>query len=192
MALYRALLLLYPTSFRREYDALMIQLLADQLRDAGRVGRRGAVLRVQLAAARDVAASAWDQRVEVLMSRNPTNRILPAVALLGLAETAFVVSGVAASVLAAPLLVVAAALAVWTIYDRKRGRYQVLPQPRVWMRWLLVGVVLLALALVPGALSLDGDWLWGLASVVFVFGASLTTIGLLLAAAAARRRLRGA
>src|SRR5258707_3053847 len=57
--IYRALLLVYPAPFRREYGAQMAQVFHDACRDAQR--RRGphGLLALWLATLGDLAASAW-------------------------------------------------------------------------------------------------------------------------------------
>lgn len=104
-AAYRALLRLYPKSFRDDYGADMSQLFGDRVRDRGR--------RAWLEAGPDLVRTVPVRRMEAVMSRLSSGARLASLAVLVLA--AVVVSvGVGAG--AAPLLfivaLVAAAVAV--------------------------------------------------------------------------------
>jgi hypothetical protein len=68
-ALYRALLLLYPRSFRAEYAEPMAQLFADRFREVG--------ARAWLRTVPDLVQTASTERIEVVMNRlNSATRVL--------------------------------------------------------------------------------------------------------------------
>lgn len=68
LRLYRALLVLYPQSFRRDYGDAMAQLHTDLLREAGaKVWRRAVV---------DLCTSVITQRTEAAMSMSPAARVI--------------------------------------------------------------------------------------------------------------------
>lgn len=95
-ALYRALLALYPRSFREDYEGPMAQVFADLVRDAGP--------RAWLRALPDLARTVPKQRIEAVMTRlSPGARVL-ALAFTVLAATAISI-GIGAG--ATPLLAVA-------------------------------------------------------------------------------------
>ncbi|MEO8462791.1 MAG: hypothetical protein ABI555_06235, partial [Chloroflexota bacterium] len=60
---YRAMLGLYPTPFRRRYGDEMLQLLSDQLRDAGRPGARPGTVGTWFRSLGDLWISAMSERV---------------------------------------------------------------------------------------------------------------------------------
>jgi hypothetical protein len=109
-AAYRALLALYPRSFRHDYAEPMAQLFGDRLHDRGR--------RAWLEVAPDLVRTVPVQRMEAVMSRlGSGGRVL--------ALAAVVVGAVLASMGlgggAAPLLVVlGAAGALWVVVRQRR------------------------------------------------------------------------
>lgn len=107
---YRALLHLYPRSFRRDYAEPMSQLFADRLRDRGR--------RVWLETGPDLVRTVPVQRMEAAMARVSSGARVVALAVI-------VVGAVFASIGlgggAAPLLVVLAAVAGLVALVRQRG-----------------------------------------------------------------------
>lgn len=93
MRFYRALLVLYPRSFRRVYAEPMLQLFADQQRDLGR--------RAWLRVAPDLIKTAPMQRIEAVMSSRTARPVAAAaVAVAGLAVVALGVGGPAVFVVA--------------------------------------------------------------------------------------------
>ena len=69
-----------------------------------------------------------------------------------------------------PAVALLAAVAAWLVYQRRRGRYVGLPGQSKWYRWVLSGVAVLAVGSLPLILSLEGDWVWGLGSLLAVLG----------------------
>src|SRR5262245_38249176 len=66
--MYRVLLLIYPTEFRRAYGAQMVQVFHDSCLDAQRRRRMPGLLALWLATLGDLAASAWAEWRTVLLS----------------------------------------------------------------------------------------------------------------------------
>lgn len=93
---YRALLLLYPRSFRRQYGDPMAQLFADQLRDRGG--------RAWLRAVPDLFRTVPSERIEAVMSRLGTGGSVVALAL-AVAGATVVTIGIGAG--AVPLVALA-------------------------------------------------------------------------------------
>lgn len=142
-AVYRALLLLYPRSFRDGYAQPMAQLFGDRLRDRGR--------RAWLEAAPDLFRTVPVQRMEAVMAAlSPRARVA---ALAVIVVGAFLASvGLGGG--AAPLLVLLGAVAAFATLVRQRRLVTVFGEraplwPAVVQAWwapiaaLLGGVMLL-------------------------------------------------
>ncbi len=109
-SLYRALLVLYPRSFRSGYAEPMAHLFADRLRDRGR--------RVWLEAAPDLVRTVPVQRMEAVMARlSPGARV----AALAVVVVGAVLVSVGLGGGAAPLLVVLGAVAALAVLVKQRG-----------------------------------------------------------------------
>ena len=66
LRVYRALLRLYPTKFRREYGTAIMQVFAQECRDAHRAAGAGGVLRVGLRETVDLLAGACAERLALV------------------------------------------------------------------------------------------------------------------------------
>jgi len=93
---YRALLVLYPRSFRRDYGEPMAQLFGDRLRDVG--------AKAWLRAIPDLIRTAPTQRIEAAMSHMSSARRVIAVAFVVVAAVA---AGIGSRAGAVPVLVLA-------------------------------------------------------------------------------------
>ncbi len=104
---YRALLPLYPASFREEYGVDMLQVFGDRLRYDG---QRAAVspLRMWMSTLVDVAVTATQLRMEALMKPGP-ERVPLVVALFVLAGFSVVAVNLGGILVGLPLAVFAAA-----------------------------------------------------------------------------------
>ncbi|HET7721830.1 MAG TPA: hypothetical protein VFK43_17810 [Acidimicrobiales bacterium] len=99
-ALYRALLVLYPRSFREGYADPMAQLFADRVRDVG--------AKAWLRTLPDLVRTVPVERIEAVMSRlGPGARVLAlAFAMLGAAVVSFGIGGSAVPVIAVAVVAV--------------------------------------------------------------------------------------
>lgn len=70
VTLYRRMLLVYPTKFRRVYGEEMAQLFADLLADQRRSGQRPGILRLWVHAVVDSLSNGSRERVEETMHNN--------------------------------------------------------------------------------------------------------------------------
>ena len=160
MRLYRALLHLYPRSFRREYGDDMVALVASQRRHESR-------FRVAARTSVDLATTIPMRHLEARMPRSSTT-----VAIIGLAAIA-IVFAVVGGPLALVVPLAAFALAV-TLFRRSRP---MVPADGRWWRLLLAGAGMLAsiavITTITGQLP-DGWW--------FVAMTGLLTSFLLIAA----------
>lgn len=169
-SLYRALLLLYPKSFRTEYGQLMIQLFDDQHVDQGG--------RVWLTVLPDIVRTAPTQRIEALMHSRTARIALGAtcVAVVSVVVTTGTgglgVAAIAATILAALLLTQRRVIAAAPTGERAPLRHAVV---QAWWAPIaaLVGVVLLlgAIGTAFEAHNLGGR-IFGTA-ILFAFGATM-------------------
>jgi len=173
-SLYRRLLVGYPAAFRRDYAEEMTGLFEDLLADARRSGERFAGLRLWIWAITDLITTATHERMEDAMNNHPvvTRILLVAVPVAGLAGLGIVGPALAVSVLA---LGVALLALRWSSLGSAlrvsgRGRWWVAP---------LVGLALVGASFGVTQLPGRGDYIWGLASLLFLVGAA-TTIGSVL------------
>jgi hypothetical protein len=99
-ALYRALLVLYPRSFRADYADPMAQLFADRVRDVG--------AKAWLRALPDLVRTVPVERIEAVMSRlGPGARVLAlAFAMLGAAVLSFGIGAGAVPIIAVAVVAV--------------------------------------------------------------------------------------
>ena len=84
------------------------------------------------------------------------------------------------------------AVAAWFVYQRTRRRYAALPGQGRWYRWVLGGGAVHAIAWTPLILSLEGDWVWGLWSLLAVLGLLAVAVGLAMGVRDLRQHLRRA
>lgn len=104
LRIYRALLVLYPRSFRREYRDPMVQLFCDCLRDRG--------ARVWLRTVPDVARSVPVLRLEAVMSARHSASRAVAIALVVLAGVVAALGAGGPAMFAAVGIIVVAVLAL--------------------------------------------------------------------------------
>ena len=171
---YQRLLWLYPASFRRDYGQAMVQVFCDRLRDEARHRPRAASLRAWLQTLGDLALSVPNQRIEAFMSEQQTTvRLLTVIVAVSLSIAAIAFIGI-------PAVVLLAAVPAWLAYQHRRRRLLRLPGQRKWYRWVLGGVIVLAVESVAFMLSGDGEagqWVWGLGSLLAVLGLLTVTAG---------------
>ena len=169
--LYRAVLLLYPASFRRDYGDAMIQLLEDQ-RCHGAVP----TWRLAVHTLSDAALTAPQMRWESAMSR---------VVLIAVAAAVVLLAALSGSPVVAGAVVVLSGLALLAL---SRGRLErpvvSATQAQGWLRWLAGG--LLSLGVGAGVLvGADGNELsatgWSVWFVSWAAAVVLIAIGLQLA-----------
>jgi hypothetical protein len=141
--IYRALLLLYPPSFRREYGAEMLQLFQDQRHDRGR--------RAWLSMSCDLLRSLPARHQEVIHVMNARAKLLIAAVALAIAIVAFAAIG---GGLAALLLMLGLA---WILFALLRERGATAP-PGSWWKLALCGVGILALVFAVFAPPWPQDW----------------------------------
>jgi hypothetical protein len=174
---YRALLVLYPPSFRGEWGAAMVQLFGDQLRHPRRPGRAVGV-RVWLHTLDDLLSSVPRQQWEAFMDETSTfNRavivtsVVAVVAALG-TGLALVTAGIG------PAIPLAILLAVVVVIYRHQLRRFVTRRQGLWYRLLLAGIGLAA-----------GVWLAGMAywsthettsALFLIVGNTIFLLGVLL------------
>lgn len=140
-ALYRALLVLYPRSFRVDYGDPMAQLFADRVRDVG--------AKAWLRALPDLARTVPIQRIEAVMSRlGPRARVLAlAFAVLGATAVSIGIGG--GAVLPIAVAVVAVLISQRRLFASLGGERAPLRHAVVQAWWapiagLLGGVMILA------------------------------------------------
>jgi hypothetical protein len=180
---YRALLLLYPRRFRREYREPMLQLYRDERRDR-------ATSWAQLAS--DVVVSAPVQHKEAFRTMSTQGKLVTASVVVSIAIIAFLIVGGALFALALMLLL------AWILAVLLRER-EARPSSSFWWKLTLSGVGVFAL----GFLVFAGPWpqSWrdavpgelGWWSGMFIFSTAIVMIvaGLLsgVVQRASRRRL---
>ena len=190
LAVYRRLSLLYPRSFRDDYDADLVAVFAQQLRDEppGRVWLR---------TLRDLAVSVPTQHLEARMS-SPSPHVVTAtcavVAATAGALTVTIGTGPAMPAFALVTLVFAA-IAYWS-WEASRPARGVGPSAgQLWWKFLVAGCSLAGLTLLatvipwPESVDLGDNAYWAL---IISLGASLVlgASGLLLGIGALIQRRR--
>lgn len=184
--LYRSLLRAYPRPFREEYSDLMVQLFADQVRDA-HSGRGPGLAILWLRSGVDVVANATAHRLgkerPVTISYYPTMMVM-----LGLTVLALMFAGPSVAI---PLF--AAEVIGFTLYQRRTGLV-IRPAIQHPTRAVLIGIVMIAVptALLTSPLLSDSTWgetmtlSYGLAwlawAVVSIAGLGFIAAGLVQAA----------
>ncbi|MCU1455848.1 MAG: hypothetical protein JWN46_3994 [Acidimicrobiales bacterium] len=139
LALYRALLRLYPRRFRNEYGADMGLLFADQLRDesALRVWARGAV---------DLAITIPHRHLEAHLNRPPNSAVpvlFAAISATALISAALIGSDPAAIGISLPIAAAAAAIAP-IAWRTTRPITAARPASAYWWKFLGAGACALA------------------------------------------------
>jgi hypothetical protein len=180
---YRALLLLYPRRFRREYRDPMLQLYRDARRD-----HSASWLRL----AGDVVVSAPVQHKEAFRTMSTQGKLAAAALVVAVAVTAFLAVGGALFALALLLLL------AWILVKLLRER-DARPSPGFWWKLTLGGVVVFAAGFVifagPWPQSwrdeVDGELAWWSGAFLFATAIVLIVAGLLsgVVQLASRRRL---
>jgi hypothetical protein len=140
---YRALLLLYPPGFRREWGPAMVRLFSDQLHHPRRPGRAVGV-RVWLRTLDDLLTSVPRQQWEAFMDQTSTitravivTSVVAIVAALG-TGLAVVTAGIG------PAIPLAILFAVVVVIYRHHLRRFVTRRQGLWYRLLLAGIGLAA------------------------------------------------
>jgi len=171
MNTYGVLLRLYPRDFREEYGEDMAQLLRNQLRDES-------ATRVWARTVLDVALTAPSIRLEAHMSRGTSAPIVygtAAAACLALAVVVGTSAGVSVIGFAGVFVFGGLAFIAWR---RARVLEPSAHADAHWWKYLAVGCVGLALAIVSAATSDDelSEGMWAL-----FFGGLLFSVGLIAA-----------
>jgi hypothetical protein len=183
VAVYRSLTRLYPSSFRRSYDADLIALFADQLDDESS-------LRVWLRTLRDLAVSVPTQRLETHMNR-PSARIVTAASGL-VAGTASLLALTIGSGPALPVFliiaVIAGSIAYWSWRNDQPLRADG-AAAKSWWKVLLAGPALATVTIgaisIPWPQAMDlGDNAYWLVVIAFMTSLALAALGLLLGTSA--------
>ena len=183
---YRALLLLYPRGFRRDYASQMVQLFRDQRRDRGR--------RAWLTTWRDLFTTVPTRNLEAFMSMSPQGKLIAAGVATSLGILVFAMVGGAWG----PLVLMLLLAWILTAVLRERGA---IPSRSLWWKLVVVGVSVFALAFVVFAPpwpqswrdAVPGDVAWSVGFIAFVTSMVLVATGLLtgLAQRAGRRHAAG-
>lgn len=157
MRAYRALLHLYPRSFRHEYGDDMVLLLRQQLRDEN-------VARVAARTALDLALTVPARHLEVHMNRPPVTVLI----------VVFVAVGAGFAILGGPVgLAAALALLALAAVTWRRTRPVVATADGRWWKLLLAGAGLLATVVVVTTITGElpnGGWYVAMASLLTSFG----------------------
>jgi hypothetical protein len=153
----------------------MLRLFEDLLTDAKRSGEPVAVPRLWIWAISDLLTSSTRQRMEDAMNNHPviTRTLLLAVPVAALAGLAVVGPALAVSALA---------LGVALLALRWRSLGSALSAPRRGRWWFtpLVGLALVGASFGVTHLPGRGDYIWGLASLLFLIGALMALGSILL------------
>jgi hypothetical protein len=175
---YRALLWLYPSRFRREYGASMTQLYTDLERGRAHPLRR---------ALGELVITVPYQYWEAFMSTNPSTRAL----ILVVATTGAVLASIAIGSAIIGLLLML--LLAWQLYATLRTRGWD-STAHSWWRLLLAGigveVALMAVYSLPGSWRPALPFAFYLTLGLILVGIVLMTTGVILAIAGIARRAR--
>ena len=180
VAVYRRMLLAYPTKFRRVYGEAMTQLFADLLTDQRQSSQPLGNVRLWVHAFVDTLSSASRERMEETMHNNValTRALLVAIPIA--AYAAFLFAGLGS------LLVLVAGIIV--LVARRRSLPDALVGPRRgrwWVVWTLVGLVMVGSSGIGATLSGDelGKLGWLLFSLLLVAGALIVGASIIRALA---------
>ena len=175
--LQRLLLHAYPSAFRREFGADMVQLMIDQHRYEGRSPWRS--LRTETF---DAARSAPRMRLE-----SPMNRLV----VVTIAATASIVAVLVATVTLIPIAVLW--FGAWFVWGRKLQPIAAVSTSRRWATWLVAGAVAIAVAIAIPAIDggeLNAFW-WTAMFVSLLGGIAMAVVGTALAVSDRSHRLSG-
>lgn len=150
---YRALLLLYPPSFRRAYGDAMVQLFADQRRARGR--------HAWFAVVRDLFVSLPVRHQEAIRAMNTQTKLFTSAVVVATGVVAFAAVGGALAALALMLVL------AWVLVALLKERSTATPGG-FWWKLTLAGAGIFALAFVIFAMpwpqswreSIDGELAW--------------------------------
>jgi hypothetical protein len=169
---YRALLLLYPRRFRREYGALMVQLHRDQRRDRGR--------RAWLTTFRDLVTTIPAHNLEAFMSMSTHGKLVAAAIATTVGIAVFAIVGGAFAALLLMLLL------SWILASLFRQRGAV-PTRGFWWKLVASGVGVFALAFAVFAppwpeswrSAVPGEVAWTVGFLAFTAAIVLVAVGAL-------------
>lgn len=168
---YGALLGLYPSRFRAEYGADMVQLVRDQCSDepSWRVCGRAVV---------DLAITIPTQHLEAHVNRNPDQLVpLFCTAVAGSGALLAIVGGTNAAMLIIGLCIALVAGAMAAVAWRRSGPLREMAATAGWWKFLVAGPCIIVAVIVAAGLGVDA-WFAGMACVFAAF--VLTGIGLVL------------
>jgi hypothetical protein len=168
------MLRLYPGAFRQSYGDELLRLFEDLLQDAREPGSRLGVLRLWTYIVVDLLTSVVNQRMEDPMNNHPVLTRLLILAVPVAALGALFAVGPAFGVSALALGMAAIALRWRSLGSALRG-----PGGGAWWLAPLFGLALMGAAAGVTHLPGRGDYIWALASLLFVIG-GLTLVGSLL------------
>jgi hypothetical protein len=165
--LYRLVLFMYPTEFRRRYRDEMIQLLLDRQRHEQRPPAL-TLIHETIDAVRTAPRMRWE---------SPMNRTV----IIIVTATLAIAAAIAAQVLLIPIAL--AALAAWLIWGRQPRSVESATQSRHPMRWLLAGgsaiVIAIAIPAIDGG-ELNGFW-WTVMASALLGGIGMTVTAVIMA-----------
>ena len=171
--LYRLVLLVYPSQFRRGFGAEMVRLLIDRRRHEAR-----SEWRILLEETVDAAHAAPRMRWE-----SPMNRIV----ILAVVGTVAIAAILVAQLALIPLA--ALGLAAWFAWGRPLQPIAPAAASRRWLTWLIAGGAAIAIA-IP---AIDGGELselwWIVMLLTLLGGIGMAITGALLAASGRAQRL---
>lgn len=171
---YRALGLLYPRSFRRDFGTDMVRLFSDDVHERG-------ALRAWVRVLSDLVVSVPVQHVEVSMANRSGARMAQA----AFAAACIVVLAAFALgryvVLIVPLFAVAAASALFSWRSRLPYREAAADASGWWWQLIALGAAVLGGGAVAATFGPDMDWFpWQLAVPLYLLGWASMIIGGLL------------
>ena len=145
IALYRRMLLIYPTKFRRVYGEAMTQLFAELLADQRQSGQRLGIIRLWVHAVVDSLSNASRERMEETMHNN--------VALTRTLLVAFPLAFFAALALGAPYMALPVLVAGMLVLVARRGSLRdalVGSRGGRWWVWTLIGLAIVGSSSILG------------------------------------------
>lgn len=169
--LYGALVALYPSRFRAEYGADMVQLVRDQCNDEP-------TWRVCGRAVLDLTIAIPTQHMEAHMNRNPDHLVpllYTAVAAAGVLLA--IIGGTNTSMLIIGLCITLVAGAMSAVAWRRSGPIRASETTGGWWKFVVAGPCIVAAVIVAAELGVEA-WFVGVACVFAAF--VLTGIGLVL------------
>jgi len=168
---YRALLLLYPRRFRRDYRGEMVQLFRDQRRDSGSV-------RVWFRALPDLLLTVPVRNLEAFMSMSPQGKLVAAAIAVVVGIMLFAAIGGGFAALGLMLLL------VWILVSLLRSRGAAPANSSTWWKLAASGAGMFVAAFVFFAGPWPEDWREQVpGDVAWTAGFFLFTISLVMLAA---------